>query len=154
MIGTPCLNHGKTDLSFLRNCCRQIGETIRHRPSPQQLIVCICSTVPPSTTRNIVIPTIEKVSGLSHGTGFKVCYHPEFLREGTGIDDFFNPPKTIVGEDGAIGGAKTVLNIYENIPGPKLTTTWEIAEMVKHCGNAFHALKITFANEIGLIALQ
>jgi GDP-mannose 6-dehydrogenase len=102
----------------------------------------------PGTVEGVLIPALEKHSGLRAGRDFGVCMNPEFLREGTSIRDYYEPPFTIVGElDQASGNV--VASLYSSLPAPVVRTRLANAEMVKYACNAFHALKITFANEIG-----
>jgi GDP-mannose 6-dehydrogenase len=95
-----------------------------------------------------VIPALERASGKRVGIDFGACFNPEFLREGTSIDDFYHPPYTIVGtENGRI--VETLKDLYVDLDSPWIITTYKVAEMVKYVNNAFHALKVSFANEIG-----
>jgi GDP-mannose 6-dehydrogenase len=105
----------------------------------------------PGTMRGLVIPTLERASGRKAGEGFSVANNPEFLREGTAVYDYDTPPKTVVGADDSETAA-AVLGLYEDLPGPKIATRPEVAEMVKYADNAWHATKVAFANEIGNIA--
>lgn len=148
-IGTPSSDDGSADLSKLIECCSQIGTELRDNRTMRHIV--ICSTIPPYTTRRTIIPTLETNSSLKHGIDFIVLYHPEFLREGTGITDFFYPPYTIVGQDDKIAGSDILLKLYTDLPGPKVVTSYELGEITKYCCNLFHAVKITFANEVGLL---
>jgi GDP-mannose 6-dehydrogenase len=112
--------------------------------------VCIRSTVLPGTIGSVVVPLLEQHSGKKAGRDFGVCMNPEFLREGSSIKDFYAPPFTIIGEIDSRSG-DTVARLYEGIPGEVIRTELGISEMVKYAGNAYHALKVTFANEIGTI---
>jgi GDP-mannose 6-dehydrogenase len=100
--------------------------------------------------KGVVIPTLEAASGLKAGVDFGLCINPEFLREGTAVYDYYHPPKTVIGEVGQ-GGADVLEKVYAHLPGPKIRTDYETAEMVKYADNTWHALKVTFANEIGNI---
>ena len=102
----------------------------------------------PGTTEDVLIPILESHSGKKVGAGFDVCYNPEFLREGSSVYDFYNPPKIVVGERER-GSAESLLQLYSGIDAPVIRTSIRVAEMAKYCDNAFHALKVTFANEIG-----
>ena len=104
----------------------------------------------PGTVENIIIPFLEKYSKKRMGKEFGVVYNPEFLREATAVDDFFNPPKTVIGALKAQDGKK-VSKLYKGIGAPPILTTIKVAEIIKYADNTFHALKITFANEIGLL---
>jgi GDP-mannose 6-dehydrogenase len=100
--------------------------------------------------KGVVIPTLEAASGLKAGVDFGLCINPEFLREGTAVYDYYHPPKTVIGEVGQ-GGADVLEKVYAHLPGPKIRTDYETAEMVKYADNTWHALKVSFANEIGNI---
>jgi GDP-mannose 6-dehydrogenase len=109
------------------------------------------STVLPGTARNVVIPTIEKYSGKKVGVDFGYVSNPEFLRESTAIWDFYNPPKTVIGYSDE-KTKETFIKLYDFLNAPLFTTEIEVAEMVKYADNSWHAVKVTFANEIGMIA--
>jgi GDP-mannose 6-dehydrogenase len=102
----------------------------------------------PGTTEDLLIPILESRSGKRLGEGFDVCYNPEFLREGSSVYDFYNPPKIVVGEQRPVSG-EALLQLYAGIEAPVIRTSIRVAEIVKYCDNAFHALKVSFANEIG-----
>ncbi|MGQ0481215.1 MAG: nucleotide sugar dehydrogenase, partial [Pseudonocardia sp.] len=107
-------------------------------------------TMLPGTCERLLIPELERTSGKKAGTDFGVAMNPEFLRESTSVRDFYDPPKTVIGEiDQATGDA--VLALYEGIPGEVFRVPISVAEMVKYTDNCFHGLKIGFANEIGSI---
>ena len=146
-VGTPSLGNGHIDLKYVRRVCEQIGEGLReHRGHT----VVIRSTMLPGTMRTVVIPTLEASSGLKAGRDFGLCINPEFLREGTAVFDYYHPPKTVLGEVEA-GSGEALWKVYEHLPGPKIRTDYETAEMVKYADNTWHALKVAFANEIGNI---
>jgi len=102
----------------------------------------------PGTTEDLLIPILELHSGKRVGKGFHVCYNPEFLREGSSVYDFYNPPKIVVGEREP-GTGETLLQLYAGIEASVIRTSIRVAEMAKYCDNTFHALKVSFANEIG-----
>ena len=107
----------------------------------------------PGTTESVVIPAIETASGKKAGHDFLVCFNPEFLREGPAVADFFNPPFTVVGTNDPTQGAP-IAELYSYLEAPLYeipTAAYAAAEMIKYSCNAFHALKIAFANEIGTI---
>jgi len=110
----------------------------------------IRSTVLPGTTETDAIPFLERSSGKRQGEDFHVCFNPEFLREGTAIEDYYNPPRTVIGELKP-GGGDEVAAIYSSVSGPVVRTSVRTAEMVKYADNSFHALKIAYANEIGAL---
>ena len=100
--------------------------------------------------RDVVIPLLEQHSGKKAGADFGVCMNPEFLREGSSIADFHAPPMTIIGELDPRSG-DLVEALYAAVSAPSIRTKLAVAEMVKYVGNAYHGLKVTFANEIGNI---
>jgi GDP-mannose 6-dehydrogenase len=148
-VGTPSHDNGEIDLGSVVRVCEQIGQALAVKH--EYFTVVIRSTVIPGTMRDVVMPTLEGCSGKKAGTDFGVCMNPEFLREGTSVEDFYNPPKTVIGELDRKSGDKLAL-LYKSFPGPQVRAELGVAEMVKYTDNAFHALKITFANEIGNIA--
>jgi GDP-mannose 6-dehydrogenase len=145
-VGTPSRANGDIELKFVRRVCEQIGSVLRmHHGAP---VIVVRSTLLPGTTREIVIPTLETHSGKRAGVEFGVCINPEFLREGTAVYDYYNPPKTVIGELNRASG-DLLASLYGRMPGPLVRTDVETAEMVKYADNAWHALKVGFANEIG-----
>jgi len=147
-VGTPSNENGSLCLEYVARAAAQIGEFLANCPAYH--VVCVRSTVLPGTVEGVVIPALERHSGKKAGHHFGVCMNPEFLREGSSIRDYRCPPFTIIGElDSRSGDVMAAL--YSKIPGEVIRTELGIAEMVKYAGNAFHALKITFANEIGNI---
>jgi GDP-mannose 6-dehydrogenase len=148
-VGTPSQDNGNIDLSSIQRVCEQIGQALASKQ--EYFTVVIRSTVVPGTMLETVVPTLEKCSGKRAGADFGVCINPEFLREGTSIYDFYNPPKTVIGEWNEKSGDK-VAELYKGLPGPVVRTEIRVAEMVKYADNSFHALKVCFANEIGNIA--
>jgi GDP-mannose 6-dehydrogenase len=148
-VGTPSRPNGSLDTTAVRRVCEQIGAAIKATGKPH--LVVLRSTILPGTMKSLVIPTLEEASGRSANDGLRIANNPEFLREGTAVQDYDNPPKTIVGAlDETV--AEEVLDLYRDLPGPKIATSLEIAEMVKYTDNAWHALKVAFGNEIGAIA--
>ena len=146
-VGTPSLGNGHIDLKYVRRVCEQIGEGLRDHPGHT---VVIRSTMLPGTMREVVIPALEKSSGLKAGQDFGLCINPEFLREGTAVYDYFHPPKTVIGQIDTASG-DVLQKLYGHLPGPMIRTDYETAEMVKYADNTWHALKVAFANEIGNI---
>jgi GDP-mannose 6-dehydrogenase len=145
-VGTPSRKNGSLDLSYLERVCEQIGSALKNKESYH--VIVVRSTVLPGTTHEVVIPTIEKASGKKYGTGFGVTVNPEFLREGTAIHDFRNPPLTLVGHNYKSDSAPTEA-LYARVQAPLITTSIRTAEMMKYASNTWHALKVCFANEIG-----
>jgi GDP-mannose 6-dehydrogenase len=145
-VGTPSRRNGSLDLTYLTRVCEEIGEVLRDKPSYH--VVVVRSTVLPGTTHAHVIPALEKASGKKYGEGFGVSVNPEFLREGTALKDFREPPLTLVGHNHAVDAAPTKA-LYGNVEAPLFGTSIRNAEMVKYTSNAWHAVKVVFANEIG-----
>jgi GDP-mannose 6-dehydrogenase len=145
-VGTPSRKNGSLDLTYLERVAEQIGEALRSKASYH--VVCVRSTVLPGTTHDVVIPALERASGKKYGTGFGITVNPEFLREGTAIQDFRNPPLTLIGHNYRSDAAPTEL-LYARVQAPVVTTTIRTAEMIKYASNTWHALKVTFANEVG-----
>lgn len=145
-VGTPSNENGSLDLRYVRNVAREIGQALAARDGYH--VVAVRSTMLPGTIAAEVIPLLEKSSGLRVGVDFGVCSNPEFLREGSAVADFHHPPFTLIGQWDERSGEQVLL-IYEGIDAPVVRTDLATAEMVKYVSNAFHALKITFANEIG-----
>ena len=148
-VGTPSLDNGDINLTYLKRVCRQIGEALKEKEAFH--VVVIRSTVIPGSTDESLIPILEEYSGKKAGIGFGVGYNPEFLREGSSIKDYYNPPKIVVGGSDETSIEKT-LAIYQGIEAPLVKTSIKVAEMVKYVDNIFHALKITFANEVGMLS--
>jgi GDP-mannose 6-dehydrogenase len=145
-VGTPSRKNGSLDLSYLQRVCQQIGDALKAKADYH--VVVVRSTVLPGTTHDVVIPAIEQASGKKYGTGFGVTVNPEFLREGTALDDFRHPPLTLVGHNYASDAAPTEA-LYARVEAPLVTTNIRTAEMMKYASNTWHALKVCFANEIG-----
>src|SRR3954470_2278428 len=145
-VGTPSRKNGSLDLSYLERVCEQIGEALRNKAAYH--VVVVRSTVLPGTTHDVVVPTLEKASGKRYGTGFGVTVNPEFLREGTAIQDFRHPPLTLVGHNYTSDATPTEA-LYARVDAPMVTTSIRTAEMIKYASNTWHALKVCFANEIG-----
>ena len=145
-VGTPGRRNGSLDVTYLARVCEQIGLSLRDKHAYH--VIVIRSTVLPGTTHGCLIPVLEAASGKRYGEGFGVAVNPEFLREGTALRDFREPPLTLVGHNHAADAAPTKA-LYENVRGPFHSTSIRPAEMVKYTSNAWHAVKIVFANEIG-----
>ena len=145
-VGTPSRRNGSLDLTYLTRVCEDIGQVLRDKDAYH--VVVVRSTVLPGTTHGTVIPALEAASGKKYGEGFGVSVNPEFLREGTAIKDFRNPPLTLVGHNHAADAAPTRA-LYQNIDAPLFGASIRVAEMMKYTSNAWHAVKVVFANEIG-----
>ena len=145
-VGTPSRRNGSLDLSYLARVCEQIGKALANKPGYH--VVIVRSTVLPGTTHEVVIPALEKTSGKKYGTGFGVTVNPEFLREGTAIKDFRQPPMTLVGHNYK-SDAQPTEALYGKVEAPLVNTSIRTAEMIKYASNTWHALKVCFANEVG-----
>ncbi|MEO8509642.1 MAG: nucleotide sugar dehydrogenase [Chloroflexota bacterium] len=150
-VGTPSRGNGGLDLTAVQRVAESIGLALRDKTAPY--VVIVRSTMLPGSTETVVIEALERTSGRSIGPDLAVCYHPEFLREGSSIRDFQHPPFTIIGGDDEAAMAK-VAQLYDGIEAPVITTGYRVAEMLKYACNGFHALKITFANEIGRVCKE
>ena len=148
-VGTPSNDNGSLSLAHVSRATEQIGDFLCSENSYH--VVCIRSTVLPGTVETHVIPILEQRSHKKAGRDFGVCMNPEFLREGSSVRDYYSPPFTIIGELDPRSG-DVLEQLYLRLPAPIVRTKLAVAEMVKYAGNAFHALKITFANEIGNLA--
>ena len=150
-VGTPSKKNGSLELKAIRNVSEDIGRELAKKE--KYFVVIIRSTVLPGTVEDTVIPHLEKFSGKKVGLDFGVCMNPEFLREGSAVYDFYNPPKNVIGEFDKRSG-DVVEEIYSGIKTSLFRTQLKIAEMVKYSDNCFHAVKVTFANEIGNISKE
>ncbi len=150
-VGTPSRSNGSLDLKHVEKVCEEIGPALKNKNSYH--VIVARSTMLPGSTREVIIPALERTSGKKAGVDFGVCFNPEFLREGTSVYDYYNPPKTVIGADDEKSAA-VVREIYKNLPGDIFVTTIEVSEMVKYADNNFHAVKVTFANEIGQVCKQ
>ena len=146
-VGTPSSEMGHLNLDYIYNTAKQIGESLKNKDDFH--IVVIRSTVLPGTNKKVG-KIIEKYSEKKRNEGFSIVSNPEFLREGTAVQDYYNPPVTILGGDSKY--ALDVLSeVYSKINSPVEKVPIKVAEMIKYVNNSFHALKVVFANEVGNI---
>lgn len=150
-VGTPSLPNGRLDLRSLERVCEEIGRALHAKKGFHWVVVR--STVLPGTMRSLVIPRVEAFSGKRAGIDFVVCVNPEFTREGCAVADFLHPALTVLGADDP-AHLSPIREMYEGISGQVFTTSLNAAEMVKYVCNAFHALKVAFANEVGTLCRQ
>src|SRR6267154_372133 len=150
-VGTPSLRNGKLDLGHIEPVCREIGKVLKKKNGFH--LVVLRSTVLPGTAETIVVPALEKSSGKKLGQGFGVCVNPEFMREGTAVSDFLEPAMTVIGAADPKHSAG-LREIYKWAPGRIFETSFRSAEMVKYVCNAWHAVKVSFANELGTLAKE
>jgi GDP-mannose 6-dehydrogenase len=148
-VGTPSQPNGNLDLRYIRRVCELIGQALKSKLDRHTVV--IRSTILPGTMEQIVIPVLEEYSGKKAGSDFGLCNNPEFLREGSAVKDFNDPPKTVIGEVDRESG-DLLSKLYEKLDAPLIRTDVRTAEMVKYVDNCWHALKIGFANEIGTLA--
>ncbi len=147
-VGTPSQPNGSLDLKYVRKVCEEIGAALKVKEAFH--VVVARSTMLPGSMRSVVIPVLEEFSGKKAGVDFGVCNNPEFLRESTAVYDYYNPPKTVIGETDSAAG-DMLASLYAHLDAPLVRTSVETAEMVKYTDNVWHALKVGFANEIGNI---
>lgn len=146
-VGTPSSKEGHLNLNYIYRVAEQIGAAIKDKDEFH--IVAIRSTVLPGTNQRIG-EIIEEISGKKRDEAFTVVSNPEFLREGTAVHDYLNPPLTLVGADNELAVEK-MRQLYRDIPGEFIATDIKVAEMMKYINNTYHALKIVFGNEVGNI---
>lgn len=147
-VGTPSSPQGHLNLSYIFKTAEQIGEALREKDSFHTVV--IRSTVLPGTNKKFG-EIIAQFSGKERGIDFTVVSNPEFLREGTAVKDYYNPSVTVLGGDHP-AAVESVASLYRNLEAPIEITDIEVAEIIKYVNNGFHALKISFANEIGNIS--
>ena len=147
-VGTPSRSNGSLELQNVKAISQEIGGILAEKSGHHCIV--FRSTVLPGTTRDMVIPILEQQSGKKAHVDFDVYFNPEFLREGSSIKDFYDPPYTIIGGNSPDGNS-AVKGLYDSISAPLEYTTYEVAETVKYICNVFHGLKVSFANEVGQI---
>ena len=147
-VGTPSNPNGSLDLRYVTRVCEEIGAALKEKNGHHTIV--IRSTMLPGTIESVVIPTLTQHSEKQVGIDFGVYINPEFLREGSSLKDFYAPPFTLIGADDEETTA-TVRGLYSGIDAPVIATSVKTAEMVKYVCNCFHALKVSFANEVGNI---
>lgn len=150
-VGTPSAANGSLDLRYVEAVCREIGAALRDKAEPHTVVVR--STILPGTMEGLVLPALREASGREPGRDYAVLNNPEFLREGTAIHDYDHPPKTVIGAPSPEAAAPLAA-VYADLPGPKIVTSLQTAELVKYVDNVWHALKVGFANEIGSLCKQ
>lgn len=143
-VGTPSTGNGSTDLIQVRRVVSEIGAALAGSARPHTVV--IRSTVPPGTVDDVVIPLLESVSRRKVGTDLQVSMCPEFLREGSSVEDFFSPPFLVIG--GASESTSAVRELFGFLDCSVHIVPVRAAESIKYACNAFHALKVSFANEL------
>ena len=149
-VGTPSQMNGSIDLSYIYRACQDIGEILREKSTYHLLV--IRSTVKPGTVRHCE-EIIADFSGKEPVVGFDIISNPEFLREGTAIKDFDEPPYNVIGSNSS-KATELISQLYENQDCELIKLKPEESEMIKYANNNFHAMKIVFANEIGNICKE
>jgi GDP-mannose 6-dehydrogenase len=150
-VGTPSMRNGNLDLGHVGPVCQEIGNSLRKKDSFH--LVVLRSTVLPGTAESLVVPTLEKTSGKRMGRDFGVCVNPEFMREGSAVADFLEPAITVIGAADP-AHSQVLRGLYSTMPGQIFETSFRSAEMVKYVCNAWHAVKVSFANEVGTLAKE
>ncbi len=150
-VGTPSRSNGSLDLRQVERVCHDIGDNLD--AAADSHVVALRSTMLPGSTYDTVIPALEQASTARAGRDFGVCVNPEFLREGSSISDFRTPPFTLLGVDDDLSAAP-LTRVYDHVKADTLVVPIRVAEMVKYTCNAFHAVKVAFANEIGAICKE
>ena len=148
-VGTPSAANGSLSTAYLERVAEEIGGVLAGLDRWHTVV--FRSTMLPGTCTDLLIPILEKESGKTAGVDFGVAVNPEFLREGSSVKDFFDPPKTVIGELDA-RSADSVAEMYRGLPGEIHRVPIAVAEMAKYADNCFHGLKIAFANELGAIS--
>jgi GDP-mannose 6-dehydrogenase len=149
-VGTPSSDKGHLNLDFIFKVADNIGRALKDKNTFH--IVVIRSTIFPGTCDKVA-SLIEKISQKQRNVDFAVVDNPEFLREGTAVHDYFNPPLTLIGSDN-VNAANKVAELYNVLPAEVIITDLQVAEVMKYVNNTYHALKISFANEIGNICSE
>jgi GDP-mannose 6-dehydrogenase len=147
-VGTPSKAGGGVDLRHLERAAIDLGEHLAHREEDDYLAIVVRSTVPPGTVSEMFGPLVAAVAGPAAAESFGVAMCPEFLREGSGVTDFHNPPFTVIGSDDE-RATEVVGLLFDDLPAKRIVTDLRSAEALKYACNSFHAVKIGFANEIG-----
>ncbi len=147
-VATPSNPNYTPDLGAVDKVMHAIGAALRDKPGAHTVV--LRSTVPPGTTEERVRPLLEQAAGRRIGDRLSLVFNPEFLREGSSVKDFHQPPQTVVGSIDA-AGYEVMEQLYAGLPGDMVRTTCRVAESVKYLCNVFHALKIVFANEAGSV---
>src|SRR5712692_1042245 len=154
-VGTPSQHDGSIDLSYVKNATEDLGNVLREKRGYH--LVVVKSTVVPGTTNGTVKRFLEQSSGKNVGSALGLCANPEFLKEGTAINDALHPDKIVIGSNDR-KSANQLTRLYREFYGSKLPpvilTSPESAELVKYASNAFLATKVSFINTIANIAQQ
>ena len=145
-VGTPSKDDGSLELDQVVDVCQQIGAALKGKGEYHTVV--LRSTCVPSTARDVAIPALEKASGKKAGIDFGFGNNPEFLREGSAVADYYDPPKIVIGADDE-KTAQAIAALYHNLKAETAVTDIATAEGVKYADNCWHAMKVGFANELG-----
>ena len=148
-VGTPSAEDGSVNARAVEEVLRIIGSAVRVANKPYQVVVR--STLLPGILEDKLRPVLEQAAGRKTGRGLVLCNNPEFLREGSAVKDYYNPPYVLVGADSEEDAA-LIMSLYDSVAAEKIVTDTRTAALVKYACNAYHAVKIAFANEIGILA--
>ena len=149
-VGTPSSVQGHLNLKYIFKVAENIGKALIDKD--QFHIIAIRSTVLPGTCDRVA-EVVAEASGKTRNRDFAIVDNPEFLREGSAVNDYFNPPLTLIGSDNK-NAAQKVASLYKELPGEIIITDLKIAEIMKYVNNTYHALKISFANEVGNVCSE
>jgi UDPglucose 6-dehydrogenase len=145
-VGTPMNDDGSINLDYIKQATEDLAEGLKEKDGYH--VVVVKSTVVPTTTEEEIIPILEEVSGKKAGEDFGVCMNPEFLREGTALQDFLDPDRIVIGELDERSGDQ-IEEMYSGFDAPIMRTSLKAAELIKYASNSLLATKISFINEIG-----
>jgi GDP-mannose 6-dehydrogenase len=146
-VGTPSTDHGQVDLKHIESAATEIGRTfatVAAPPSGRRYVV-VRSTVPPGTVDGLVAEAVARAAAPE--VDFAVAMCPEFLREGSSVRDFFDPPFTVIGTDDPLAG-EAIAKLFAGFDARVRVVPTRTAESLKYACNAFHATKVAFANEV------
>ena len=146
-VGTPSSTTGHLNLEYIFKVAENFGRILRAKD--QFHVIAIRSTVLPGTSARFA-DIIEEYSGKKRNVDFAMVSNPEFLREGTAVHDYYHPPLTLIGSESP-EAAERVASLYRQLPAEVVITEVKVAELMKYVNNTFHALKVSFGNEIGNI---
>jgi len=146
-VGTPSADDGSLSLEHVKRAAAEVGGALRS--AGRFVTVVMRSTMLPGSVEDEILPVLQQASGLVADRDFGVAYNPEFLREGSAVSDFFGAELTVIGARDP-RSAQALETLYSGI-GETVVTPLRAAEMLKYVNNAYHALKVSFANEIGRV---
>jgi GDP-mannose 6-dehydrogenase len=148
-VGTPSADDGSVNYKTVKRVIESIGQILKN--SDKRYVVVVRSTLLPGVLEEVLAPALSEAAGCTLGDRIQICNNPEFLRETTAIRDYDQPPFILVGADSP-SAAAVALELYRGIDCERIVTSTRVASLVKYASNAYHALKIAFANEIGTLA--